>query len=103
MYLFEYRCSVIQLPSSSQKNVDFTCTDENNVNVGTAKTTVTGTGNYRGTKTFTYTIGKAGNGITGGNAKVTYRKKLKKNKTFMLKGKAQFGKVTYKKTSGNKK
>ncbi len=36
--------------------VDYTVTYENNINVGTAKATVTGRGAYSGTKTITYTI-----------------------------------------------
>lgn len=85
-----------------KSGVDVKYTSTNNVNAGTDTTTVTGMGNYKGTKTFNFKISKAGNQITGGNATATYHKKLKSNKTFTLKGKAKFGKITYKKVSGNK-
>ena len=47
------------------KNNDYTVSYENNVNAGsTSKVTVTGKGNYEGTITHTFTIGKAEAGIT---------------------------------------
>ena len=41
------------------ENTDYTLAYENNVNAGTAKVTVTGKGNYSGTKDATFTIEKA--------------------------------------------
>lgn len=40
-------------------NTDYTVSYSNNTNVGTAKVTVTGKGNYTGSKTATFTIAKA--------------------------------------------
>ena len=40
-------------------NTDYTVSYSNNINVGTAKATVTGTGNYTGSKTAEFTITKA--------------------------------------------
>ncbi len=40
-------------------NTDYTVSYSNNINVGTAKATVTGTGNYTGSKTVEFTITKA--------------------------------------------
>ncbi len=42
---------------------DYTVAFSNNINVGTAKVTVTGKGNYTGTKTANYTINRAGGSV----------------------------------------
>lgn len=44
------------LSDTLKENVDFTATYSDNVNVGTAKVTITGIGNYTGTVTKTFTI-----------------------------------------------
>ncbi len=47
------------LEASLVEGTDYTCTYKNNKNVGTAKVTITGTGNYTGTLTTTFQIVKA--------------------------------------------
>ena len=51
------------------EGTDYTLAFENNVNAGTAKVTVTGKGNYSGTKEATFTIEKADVGMTAPAAK----------------------------------
>ncbi len=88
----------------------YTLSYSNNVNVGTATVKVTLKGDYfTGSKTLTFKITPASNTLTVKSKKPTvkYSKLKKKNQTIALKNwvtvsKAQ-GKVTYKKSSGNKK
>lgn len=54
---------------------DYTVSYSDNVNAGTAKAVVTGTGNYTGTVTKTFTIAKAANGMTVSDITRTYKKK----------------------------
>ena len=82
----------------------------NNLNAGTASVKVTLLGDYmEGIKKFTFKISKAANTlkVKAKKPSVKYSKLKKKNQTIALKSwvtvsKAQ-GKVTYKKSSGNKK
>ena len=92
-----------------KKDTDYTLKYANNVKVGTATVTVTGKGDYTGTKRLTFKITKANNPITAKSktATVKYSKLKKKNQTVERKNaitvsKAQ-GSVTYAKSSGNKK
>ena len=56
---------VVKLGSLTLKNnTDYKLTYKNNINAGTATTTITGTGNYAGTITKTFTINKAAQSIT---------------------------------------
>ena len=56
---------VVKLGSLTLKNnTDYKLTYKNNINAGTATTTITGTGNYAGTITKTFTIIKAAQSIT---------------------------------------
>ncbi len=47
-----------------KQGTDYTVSYSNNTNVGTAKVTVSGKGNYSGTKTASFTIKKAGQSVT---------------------------------------
>ena len=56
---------VVKLGSTTLKNnTDYKLTYKNNTNAGTATMTITGTGNYAGTITKTFTINKAAQSIT---------------------------------------
>lgn len=79
---------------------DYTVAYMDNVNAGTAKAMITGVGNYTGTVTKTFPIGKAANKIS--IKKSSYSLKCsKKAQTFTLKPKVTKGKITY--TSNNAK
>ena len=59
------------------KDTDYTVAYTDNTNAGTAKITITGTGNYSGTAQGTFTIGKADLTVDGaGTASGTYGAKL---------------------------
>ena len=88
---------------------DYKVSYASNVNVGTAKVTVTGIGKYKGTVVKTFTITKAANtlNVKGKTATVKYKTLKKKNQTVLAKNaftvSKKVGKVTYKRASGNKK
>ena len=89
------------------KGTDYELSYENNKKVGTATITITGLGNYAGTKTVTFKIVKAKQPMTAkAVAKtVSYSKVKSKNQTVsgaITVKKAQ-GKVTYTKKSGSSK
>lgn len=91
-----------------KSGTDYTLTYKANKNAGTATVTVTGKGNFTGTRKLTFKINKAANPMTvkGKTAAVKYSAVKKKAQTVAAKNafavsKAQ-GKVTYKKTGGNK-
>ena len=78
---------------------DYTVSYSDNVNAGTAKVVVTGTGNYRGTVTKTFTIAKAVNSMTVSDITRTYKKK--KQSVSVVPGQAGGARLSYK--SGNRK
>ncbi len=78
---------------------DYTVSYRDNVNAGTAKAIVTGTGNYRGTVTRTFTIAKAVNSMTASNITKTYKKK--KQSVSVVPGQTGGARLSYK--SSNKK
>ena len=91
-----------------KSGTDYTLTYKANKNAGTATVTVTGKGSFTGTRKLTFKINKAANPMTvkGKTAAVKYSAVKKKAQTVAAKNaftvsKAQ-GKVTYKKTGGNK-
>ena len=92
-----------------KKDTDYTLKYANNVKVGAATVTVTGKGDYTGTKRLTFKITKANNPITAKSktATVKYSKLKKKNQTVERKNaitvSKEQGSVTYAKSSGNKK
>ena len=98
-------CNAGELLASDQYKVTYS----KNTNAGTATATVTLTGKwYEGSKKLTFTIKKAANPMTvkGKTATVKYSAVKKKTQTVAAKkafslSKAQ-GKVTYKKSGGNK-
>lgn len=73
---------------------DYTVTYKNNINAGTAKAMITGIGNYTGTVTKTFSIGKATNKISIKKTSYSLRSS-KKVQTFTLKPKVTKGKITY--------
>ena len=88
--------------SNNGEYADFTVKYKNNLNVGTATVTITGTGDYTGTIVKTFKITKATNPVKV-TAKKTVTAKTKKNTTIkkaIIVKNAQ-GKVTY--TTNNKK
>ena len=91
-----------------KSGTDYTAAYASNKKVGTATVTVTGKGNFSGTRKLTFKIGKAANPMTvkGKTATVKYSAVKKKAQTVkagqaFTVSKAQ-GKVTYKKTGGDK-
>lgn len=74
------------------KGKDYTVVYSNNMNAGTAKVVITGTGNYTGEVTKTFTINKAANVIT---AKNFTKNASTKAQVFSLGAKATSGTVTY--------
>lgn len=75
------------------KNTDYTVSYSNNINAGTATVTVTGKGNYKGSKSTTFKIAKAGQTITAANIVKTYATKAQ---TFAIGAKCNGGaKLTY--------
>ena len=56
-------------------NTDYTVSYSNNKNAGTATVTITGKGNYTGTKSINFTIGKKANSLTVTAKTLTYNKK----------------------------
>ena len=91
-----------------KNGTDYTLTYKANKNAGTAAVTVTGKGGFTGTKKLTFKIVKAANPMTvkGKTATIKYSAVKKKAQTIAAKNaftvsKAQ-GKVTYKKSSGDK-
>ena len=92
-----------------KNNTDFTLTYKNNTKRGTATITVKGKGYYFGSFTKTFKIVKGTNPMTVKTKTVTLKySKLKKKSLSVDKSKAftvskAVGKVTFKKSSGNKK
>ena len=81
---------------------DYKVTYSKNKNAGTAKITIKGIGNYKGSKTLTFKIKKGNNTAKITNKTVTVDDVEKKDVTVNpLKVKKANGKVTYVKTSGN--
>ena len=76
---------------------DYLVSYSSNKNAGTAKVTVSGIGDYEGTKTVKFTIAKAANKITAKN------KTIKAGKSFKIGAKAKDGKLTYKVNTKAKK
>ncbi|MDY3918681.1 MAG: leucine-rich repeat domain-containing protein [Candidatus Limivivens sp.] len=66
-----------------KKGTDYTVSYQNNVNVGTAKVSVTGIGNYEGTVTKTFKIALK-NGMTFKKGKYTYKITSASSKTVTL-------------------
>ena len=91
-----------------RKGTDYTVAYTNNTNVGTATVTITGKGGFEGTKTATFKITQASNPMKVKGKTVKLKaKKVKKKKQTIKKGTAftvtsPQGKVTFKKSSGNK-
>ncbi|MBE6029085.1 MAG: hypothetical protein E7226_02910 [Clostridiales bacterium] len=88
------------------KDKDYTVVYANNTNAGTAKVTVTGKGNFTGTKAATFKINPANQKLTMSTAKKTVKfKKLKKKaqQTSKVAVSGAKTKVTYAKVSGSKK
>ncbi len=92
-----------------KNGTDYTVAYKNNTKVGTATVVITGKGEYMGTKSVIFKITKAANPLTLKAKKPTVKFSTvkKKNQTIALEkwatvSKAQ-GKVTFKKSSGNKK
>lgn len=89
--------------------IDFKVALNNNVNVGTATMTITGTDDYLGSKTCTFQIGKAKNTLkVKGRAVNVKLAKLQKRLQVVEGSKAikvrdAFGTLKYEKISGNKK
>ncbi len=90
-------------------STDYTVSYEKNKNVGTATITITGKGNYKGSKKATFKINQAKNTLTvsGKTVKVKYEDVQKKKQTIAAKDafkvSKNVGKVTYKKSGGNSK
>ena len=90
---------------------DYKLSYKNNVNAGKATVIITGIGNYSEAKakTTTFTINKAANTLKVKAVKKTFTAKKKKatsfaaKKVFKVTKNVSKGKVTYKKTKGNKK
>ena len=82
------------------EGTDYTAAFSGNTDAGTAVVTITGTGNYTGTASVTFTIKKAVNKIKLSKSSYTL-KYSKKAQTLTLKPKATAGKITY--TSSSKK
>ena len=57
-----------------EKDTDYTVAYSNNTNAGTATVTITGKGNYTGSKNVTFTIKKAAQSITASNLTLTFPK-----------------------------
>lgn len=89
-------------------NTDYTVVYSDNKNAGTASAQVSGKGSYTGTVDAEFTIKQAANTMTakGKTYTVKYTKLKKKNQAVARKYVCSIsknnGKVTYKKTSGNK-
>ena len=76
---------------------DYTVAYQNNTNVGTAKATITGKGNYKGTVTVKFTIKQAANTITAANVTKTASTKTQ---SFSIGAKVKGGaKLTYQSSS----
>lgn len=88
---------------------DYTVNFTNNVNVGTATATIAGKGGFTGSKSVGFTIGKKANSLDVRPVKATQAVKFGKassiavSKAFKVMQNTSGGKVSYKKTSGNKK
>lgn len=93
-------------------NIDYTVSYSNNTDVGTATVTITGVGNYNGTKTATFKINKANQSITAKTSALTItvgktatvsitgakgKKSYKSSNTAVAAVNASTGKVTAKK------
>ena len=80
---------------------DYTVSYKSNVNVGKATVTVTGKGNYSGTSSATFKIGKAANKLTVKTAKKTVKASKKARKVSSIKkAKPKYAaKVTFKKAT----
>ena len=78
------------------KDTDYTVAYANNTDAGTAQVTITGKGDYTGTKTVTFTIDKAASKLKA--EKATY-KKAYGAKAFTVKVTGADGTVTYKTSS----
>ena len=78
------------------KDTDYTVAYANNTDAGTAQVTITGKGNYTGTKTVTFTIDKAASKLKA--SKATY-KKAYGAKAFTVKVTGAEGTVSYKSSS----
>lgn len=87
------------------KGTDYTVTYKNNKNAGTASMTITGKGNYKGSKTVSFKINKAANPISvkarSINASAKKNTNFVKSKAFIIKNAK--GSVSFRKVSGNKK
>ena len=101
---------VVKVGSVTLKSgTDYSVTYKNNVNAGTATGTITGKGDYTGTKTFKFTINKAANKMKFKTKAVTVKyskvksaaQKLAISKVIAFTDKGQ-GKKTYSKAKGNK-
>ncbi|MBR3244161.1 MAG: hypothetical protein IKF90_15940, partial [Parasporobacterium sp.] len=79
-----------------QRGTDYTVKYASNTNVGTATVTVTGKGNYTGTRKVTFQITKAANTLTVKTSAKSYKQSsLTQKKTFSIGVANAKGKVTY--------
>lgn len=89
-----------------KKDKDYTVKYASNVNAGKAKVTVTGKGNYEGTKAAAFTIKKAAQKMTVAAAAKTVKAKKLKKKKMVIKNvfavKNATGKLSYKVASKSK-
>ncbi len=92
-----------------KKDSDYTVVYAKNKNAGKADVTITGKGNYTGTKAATFKINKAKNTLVAKAKTATVKYKAVKKKAQAVAVKKAFkvskakGKVSYKKAKGNKK
>ena len=91
------------------EGADYILTYSDNINAGQASIKVTGTGDYEGEFTISFTITKAANALKASGRKVNVkRSSLKKGKVKLSRAKVMNissakGKLSYKKLKGNKK
>lgn len=92
-----------------KSGTDYSVVYANNKNAGSGKVTVTGTGDYKGSKVVTFKINKAKNTLVAKAKTATVKYKAVKKKARTIAAKKAFkvtkakGKVSYKKAKGNKK
>ncbi len=70
--------TVTALGATLTKNTNFTYGYSNNINAGTATIIITGKGNYKGTKTKTFTINKKSLTVAWANTSLTYNRNAQK-------------------------
>ncbi|MCR5666417.1 MAG: sirohydrochlorin cobaltochelatase [Eubacterium sp.] len=95
----------VKVDGSVVSSSDYKVTYANNTNAGTAKVTVTATGdNTKNSKTTTFTIKKASSKLSASSVTKTYKMKaLKKSKKTFKIGASSKTSVSYKVTKSNKK